>query len=123
MLVDVTRPLRGIEMDVILRRKIIKFSQFLLDLRGIVLRIGDEIRDTCEHRREYDPQEQGDQKKHDKDRNNHGQRITKSRFFNLFEDFVLEKYDEQVDQIGKDQSDDDRRNDRHDAVKPGFDSR
>ena len=123
MLVDVTCPLRGIEMDVVLRREIIEFRELLLDLRRVVLRVGDEIRDTREHRRKYEPQEQRDQKENDEDRDNDGQSIAKSRSFDLLEDFVFKKYDEQVDQIREDQADDDRRNDRHNAVKPCLDSR
>ena len=58
MLVDIARPLRGVEMDVILSRELIEIRQLLLDLRRVVLRVGYEIRDTRKHRRKHEPQEQ-----------------------------------------------------------------
>lgn len=81
------------------------------------------MRDALYDLRQDEPEEQADQDQHQKDRNDDRKDVTELRFLDLLKYFVLEKYDDEVDQICDNDTDDDRRHELYYTGKPGENDR
>ena len=119
LFLQICRPVRRIQVDAVILGEFVEVLQLIFYVRRIVLRIIHKVSDTVDHLREYQPEEQAERQKNDRDRYDDGKRVAELRLLDLLKCFCVEEHDQKVDQIGNDRTDDDRRYNRHRTGKPG----